>query len=172
MNYKQHRNYGITTALSVSIGYYFLFAGGVIFHEPLFWYSIMLFVATFLGSQFPDLDTNSIPAKIVSMVLMVLWGAVLFIEYYSENFSIDYSIKWQPLAIGTFSFLVCSSSKHRSFTHAILWTPILFIVAYNTGIYLIGGFALGHAAHLYCDKVNPLVLKNWWFNPLKVSFWF
>lgn len=178
MNFTDHKNYGLAVSALLGIAYYvyfaanyFRFTGEIAYSYPLMIESLFMFALTFAGSQVSDLDTNSIPSKIVSIFLMIWWGFVLFLEYYSSLFNISASMEWQPVAISTFAFLVCSSSKHRSFTHALGWCPILLAYAYFTGLYVIGGFAIGMATHFYCDKISPLRLNNWWFNPFRLSFW-
>lgn len=178
MNYIGHRNNGLAVSLIVSVAYYVFFAanyyslhgGGVTYSQELIIESLGMFVLTFAGSQIPDLDTSSTPSKIVSIFLTIYWGCVLFIEYYSSQSNISGHIAWQPAAIITFSFLLCFSTKHRSFTHALGWVPVLLVSAYYTNIYCLA-IAVGLATHFYCDSISPFRLKNWWFNPFSIKFW-
>lgn len=164
MNFKQHKNYGLTIALLSSIVYclfftilWFFYSKEIVFSQALIEYCIVLFAITFSASQFPDLDTDSIPSKWVSRFLALWLAAVLFFEYVP----IEYELQWKPAAIFTLIFLIAKQSKHRGLTHALIWVPALLIISIYTGNHFIGAFAVGLGVHYYCDGINPWKIKNW-----------
>lgn len=168
MNFKQHRNYGITIALLASGGFCLfsiledLHEGqGILITWNLLLYCFFLFVTVLAGSFAPDLDTDSIPSKIAARVLVLFWVVVLFSGLISEYTPFEYELQWTPIAVFTLIFLIAKSDKHRGITHALAWVPVLLFCGLYSGNHLIAAFAIGLAAHYYCDSINPLRLKNW-----------
>jgi hypothetical protein len=168
MNFKQHRNYGLTISLLASIGYclfytglYLYQSGSLVFSWKLLEYCLGLFVICFAGSLAPDLDTDSIPSKWVARILAVYLGIVLFSKQITDSIGIDYELKWKPVASLIFIFLIAKIGKHRGISHALFWVPLLMIMSLRTGNHFIGAFAVGLGVHYYCDSINPWRLKNW-----------
>jgi len=168
MNFQQHKDYGIGAAVVTSALYYvymtssyYFQSGAFAFSIDLFWYCIAMLLLVFVGSLVPDLDTKSTPSRIVSTFLAIYWGLILFSKEINDYLDLNYTIHWVPAGVLSFIFLICSASKHRGITHALLWVPAVAGLGIYTSDHLLVGFAIGLGTHYYCDSISPLKLKNW-----------
>lgn len=169
MDYKQHRNYGFITALSIALGYYIFFtfvyyfqSGAINFSLKLLIYSFGIVIAALAGAFAPDLDTDSIPSRWVARFLVLYWIPVLSSEAIIKYTPFQYELQWKPVAILSIIFLIAKSDKHRGITHALIWIPVLMIFSIYTWNHYVGAFAIGLAVHCwYCDNISALTFKNW-----------
>ena len=169
MNFIDHRNYGVATALSVSVGYYVFHAanyyaqsGLILFSEKLLIASLIMMLSTFSGSLFPDLDTASIPSKWTARFLSVYIGLILLSGELIDKFNYDVELHTKPALILAFIFVLCKGDKHRGITHALLWIPGLIGLGLFTGNHYLIGFAIGLFTHLVvCDKISIMNFRNW-----------
>jgi len=171
MNFEQHKNYGVSAALCVSIGYYIYYAskyfsqtGQYLVSEKVFIYSLLIFFITVAGSLAPDLDTKSTTTRFVSIFMAILWGLIIFSNLLPAHYS-------YYAGVASFLLFMCLGTKHRSFTHALGWPAIALLLSAYTKEYMLFAFGCGLIVHAYCDAINPFELRNWWFNPFKKSFW-
>ncbi len=112
--------------------------------------SILFFVATFLGSLFPDIDTRSKGRKIFYVFL----PGIIILSFALKNFKM-------MLSVASFSALM-HIVKHRGIFHTI-WFNLMFVFLccsglinlvpyYKNNIILCGAFfLLGVFSHLFLD---------------------
>ena len=156
MNFKQHRNYGVAVAASVSVGYFFTQP----IDQPLFLYCVAMFFVILAGSFAPDLDTESIPSKWFTRGLWFGWSIILLLNI-SGIPKFEYELQLKTVAVLTVVFIIVKAFKHRGPTHALILVPVLLIVGYYSENYLISAFSIGLATHYYCDSISPFKLRNW-----------
>lgn len=169
MNFVAHRNYGIATGLSLSIGYYVYHAanyyaqsGLILFSEKLFIASLIMFAVTVAGSLAPDLDTSSTPSKWAARFLSLYIGLILLSGELIDKFSYDVELHTKPALILAFIFVLCKSDKHRGITHALIWIPALIFLGWITGNHYLVGFAIGLFTHIVvCDRISLTNFRNW-----------
>ncbi len=116
-------------------------------------FSLVLALAVYLGANFPDLDTASIPS---------MWAA---------RFSIISSVIFIYIEKPVYAVIVCmvfiapKISKHRGWTHKYI-TPLILSVAvfvlFKPFTLIAVAFSIGLIiGHYLPDKMNPFELKNW-----------
>ena len=113
--------------------------------ESIFFNSL----AVYLGSIFPDLDTESTPSK---------WAARLgfiFVVLCLVNKNPE------PAAIAGGLFFLVKSDQHRGFLHKYWFIAAFVAVGYFLH-YLAFLFAMGLLVHFWVDKISPLERKNLW----------
>jgi len=169
MNFKFHWSAGL-------IGGAAAFALGLFLDAPGA-YNLALAGGVVVGSQFPDLDTGSIPARWFGRIG---GGTSLFLIIAGKIWEI--SLFWLIAALIGLVSLLTQGSKHRGLTHKY-WIPLglclLSFLPYGTDWLpslqeyllpaMLRGFALGVVIHLLLDGIFPWQLGKAWFvklNPL------
>lgn len=147
MNHKAHLIAGMSSGLVVS---------GVLANYSSIEVAIVGGVACFLGSEFPDLDTNSIPSLIAARVGFL---ASLALFYFNQ---------FQYAALLGIVFMLIKSQPHRGLTHSYILPLALFILSWlilgNYAFYSVisSCFGVGLIVHSAVDRKNPFRLKNWY----------
>lgn len=140
MNFSQHARAGLTASAFTGIASFFYYQK---IDQPL-----LIGLVTFIGSIFPDLDTESIPSRWTARIGFICSLILL------------YNDKPTPVAIvGTLFFLV-KSDKHRGFIHKY-WFAAVFIIAgllWSNPLCL--AFGVGLIVHYTVDGITP-AWKNW-----------
>lgn len=141
MNFKEHSRAGLI-ASGATLG-----AGVIIvskFDQPFLWAVIV-----YIGAIFPDLDTDSIPARWTARAGFIFAVIMLVLKK-----------PWPPAILGAGFFLI-KSGKHRGFIHK-WWFPGAFIMAGNIWNQpLCFAFGAGLIVHFAVDKLSPFSIKNW-----------
>ena len=140
MNFPEHAKAGLmASALPISYA--------VIFGSNLF-QSLMAASLVFIGAIFPDLDTDSIPAR---------WAARIGLAFSIICLSIN---KPYPAAILGSLFFLIKSGKHRGFIHKYWFVAACLASGYiyNSLCY---AFAFGLLVHFSLDKISVLKGENW-----------
>ena len=142
--FQKHNYYAIAGSLAITI---LLIAMGVKFEIAL-----MLSLAGYLGANFPDLDTNSIPS---------MWAARFVILSSAYFIYIDKLI--YAVIVGII-FAAPKISKHRGWTHKYSTLVLIPVIVYFTfEIYTLIAifFSAGLLVHYEIDRLNPFKFKNW-----------
>jgi len=141
MNFPDHSRAGLIASVVVSVA-------SMIFTQDLD-SAVLLGFSVYIGSVFPDLDTDSIPSRWAARIGVLFF---LIMAYLNKP--------WPPAIAGALFFLV-KADHHRGFTHKY-WFPLGFIVC---GIYLqqysACAFGFGLLVHFMIDGISPFALKNW-----------
>jgi len=141
MNFPDHSRAGlIASAMTATVGLFFgqhleqaVLTGGFVY----------------IGSIFPDLDTESIPSRWAARIGLVFFCIMAYLD------------KPWPAAIAGALFFLVKADRHRGFTHKY-WFIAVFI-AYGL-IYeqaLACAFGVGLLVHFRIDRISPFELKNW-----------
>ncbi len=136
MNFKAHAKAGISVSLiSMALTGYFTQDKEL---------SIIVGLSTFIGSLFPDLDTESIVSR---------WTARLgFIAILASWY---YNFPEIGLVIGA-GFMLVKSGKHRGFTHNYLLPIVFLIIGIVFNQFWMIGFCAGLITHYSLDSINPI----------------
>ncbi len=118
--------------------------------------SIAAGISCLLGSEFPDLDTNSIPSRVAAGAGLIL-SAILF--YYG---------RFPYAALLGMVFMLIKTLPHMGITHSYLLP--LALVGASAWVFSYGRiygfmavyFGFGLIVHYGVDKMSPFKLKNWW----------
>jgi len=141
MNFVDHSRIGAIS--SVVIG-----TGSLIYGYELE-QSVLIGIVVYIGSLFPDLDTDSIPSRWAARVGLVFFCIMAYLKK-----------PWPPAIAGGLFFLL-KADKHRGFTHK-WWFPLGFI---TYGIYaeqsLAIAFGFGLIIHFKVDGIKFFEMKNW-----------
>jgi len=108
--------------------------------------------AVFLGSEFPDLDTGSIPSRVAARVGF-LAGIVL----------IYFGFPLYAAIIGCI-YMAVKAQPHRGITHSYLLPIICFVLArlvFPQYSVMITCFGIGLIVHNIIDHRNPANPRNW-----------
>ena len=114
--------------------------------------SLILSVAVYLGSNFPDLDTASTPSKWAARFALVSSAYFIYAE--------------KPIygLIVCMIFIAPKESKHRGWTHKFstpaLITASIFIL-FKEYLLVACAFSVGLLIHYTLDRLNPFEFKNW-----------
>ena len=114
--------------------------------------SLILSLAIYLGANFPDLDTASIPSMWAARFSIV--ASVYFI--YAEK----------PLyaAIVGIIYAAPKVGKHRGWTHKYITLFVITAVVFyfwKRHLLIANAFCTGLLIHYYIDKISPFERKNW-----------
>ena len=141
MDFKQHSRPGlIVSCIVITLGMIVMKK----FEQPLLWA-----VVVYIGSIFPDLDTNSIPGRWAARIGFIFSGIMLVINK-----------PWPPAIIGT-AFLLIKSDKHRGFIHKWWFIAAFIIAGFIWRQPLCFAFGVGLIIHFAVDKISPLKWANW-----------
>ncbi len=149
MNHKAHLYMGSLTSIGT--------VWGVYGNTGAIEISIASGISCLLGSEFPDLDTDSIPSRYTAGAGLIL-SAILF--YYGY---------FQYAALIGMVFMLIKTPPHRGITHSYLLP--LALVGVSEWVFSYGRiygfmvvyFGFGLIVHYAFDKMSPFKLKNWWF---------
>ena len=142
--FQKHNYYAIAGNIVIFI---LLIATGI---KPGF--SLIMALAVYLGANFPDLDTVSIPS---------MWAA---------RFSILASIYFVFIEKPIYAVIVCmvfiapKISKHRGWTHkysTLVLIPVITYFSFEVYTLIAICFSTGLLIHYTTDKINPFKFKNW-----------
>ncbi len=109
-------------------------------------------VACFLGSEFPDLDTGSIPSRMFARFGFL---AAFGLLYYDQAY--------YAALVGIF-FMFVKSQPHRGITHSYFLPLLLFlfsVVIFQEYAIMLSCFGVGLLVHYILDRRNPLNPLNW-----------
>ena len=106
-------------------------------------------VLCFIGSIFPDLDTESIPSR---------WAARLGLVFSLICF---YTKNYLPAVIAGSLFFLIKSGSHRGFTHKYFFPAICIGVGIGVGNFLHVSFGVGLIVHFWLDRISIFEWKNW-----------
>lgn len=141
--FKKHNYYAIAGSIAISI---VIFAMGSKIETAL-----ALALALYLGANFPDLDTNSIPS---------MWAA---------RVSILASIYFVLIEKPIYAVFVCmvfiapKVSRHRGWTHKYGTLVLIPVIVYFTfAVYTLIAISFSVGLLIYCaiDRMNPFRFKN------------
>jgi len=142
MNHKVHLLAGITAGFGV---------GSFLYSYENQEQALIGGIACFLGAEFPDIDTGSIPSRVAARI-----GALSAIALIYLNLS------FYAALIGT-AFMIVKAQPHRGLTHSYLLPFMCFVLAstyYDYYSIAASCFGIGLIVHiLIVDRINP-------FNPL------
>lgn len=114
--------------------------------------SLILSLSAYLGSNFPDLDTNSIPSMWAARFAIV--SSVYFVYINNPIYSVIVGI----------IFAAPKVHKHRGWTHkytTLFSIPVLVYFMFEVYTLIAISFSAGLFFHYLIDRLNPLNLKNW-----------
>lgn len=109
-------------------------------------------ISCFLGSEFPDLDTGSIPSRIAARV-----GALSAIAL------IYFNLSFYAALIGVV-YMVVKAQPHRGLTHSYALPVICFILAsfvFPQYAIMLSCFGIGLIVHNIIDRRNPISPMSW-----------
>jgi len=141
MNFSQHAKAGLISATIAGIGYY-TFANDLKT-------AVMSAALVFIGSVFPDLDTESIPSRWAARI-----GFIFSLLCIATN-------KLLPAAIIGALFFLIKSGKHRGFTHKYSLPALCITAWFFLGNVPCAAFGVGLLVHFGLDKISPFQWKNW-----------
>ena len=141
MNFVDHSRIGAISSAVVA-------TGSLIYGYQLE-QSAVIGIVVYIGSLFPDLDTDSIPSR---------WAARLGLAFFCVMAYLNKP--WPPAIAGALFFLL-KADKHRGFTHK-WWFPLGFIAyaIYDVN-YTAWAFGVGLIVHLKVDGIKFFEVKNW-----------
>lgn len=142
MNFSSHAKAGGVLA-AATFGVNYLFSNS---------YKIAAMCAglVFIGSIFPDLDTESIPSRWAARAGFIFSLACVF--WFKTPL---------PAAIVGALFFLIKSGSHRGFTHKYYFPILSLIIGFSNGNFLYLAFASGLLCHFWLDRISPFDGKNW-----------
>lgn len=142
MNFSDHSRAGlITSAVTIT--------GSLFFGQHLE-QAILLGAFVYIGSIFPDLDTESIPSRWAARIGLVFFCIMAYLN------------KPWPAAIAGALFFLVKADKHRGFTHKYWFITAFIVYGLYYHQYLACAFAIGLLVHFRVDRISPFELKNLW----------
>ena len=143
MNFKTHAYAGVVAATGISVATYYMTADNNA--------SLICALVCFFASLFPDLDTDSIPARWTARVALAISLLSFFKEWYI------------PSSLIGMAFLLFKIGKHRGWTHKYSLIVVLCIVSFFHKEYQFIYYAVcfGLFTHYIVDGIRINKLKNW-----------
>ncbi len=114
--------------------------------------ALMISLIVYLGANFPDLDTNSIPSMWAARFVIV--SSVYFI----------YIDKLIYAVIVGIIFAAPKISKHRGWTHkysTLVLIPVTVYFRFEPYTLIAISFSIGLLIHYAIDRLNPFKFNNW-----------
>ena len=114
--------------------------------------ALILSLSGYLGANFPDLDTVSIPS---------MWAArfvVVSCAYFLYNYYYIYA------AIVGIIFAAPKISKHRGWTHkysTLVLIPVITYFSFEVYTLIAICFSAGLLIHYVIDRINPFNFGSW-----------
>lgn len=140
MNFVDHSRIGAISSAIIA-------TGSLYFYQ--FEQAVLVGIVVYIGSLFPDLDTDSIPSRWAARLGLAFCCVMLYLE------------KPYPPAIVGGLFMLLKADKHRGFTHK-WWFPLSFIAyGFWSDQHLAIAFGLGLIVHFKVDGINFFEWKNW-----------
>lgn len=151
MNFPDHSRAGLITSAVTATGALFfgdsLGAGFETWAQTK--QSFLLGLLVYIGSVFPDLDTESIPSRWAARIGLVFFCIMAYLN------------KPWPSAIAGALFFLVKADKHRGFTHKYWFIAAFIIYGLYYHQYLACAFGLGLLVHFRIDRISPFEWKNW-----------
>lgn len=141
MNFSSHAKAGLIVS-GLAAGANFLFFGGA--QQTVFAAALC-----FVGSVFPDLDTDSIPSRWAARAGLAFCCLCLYQKVYL------------PAVIAGMLFFAVKSGKHREFTHSYGVAALAIIIGVSIGNFFYCAFGVGLLCHFIVDGLSPLDPGNW-----------
>ena len=114
--------------------------------------SLIMALAVYLGANFPDLDTASIPSMWAARFSILASGYFIFAE--------------KPIYAAVIGIIYAAPkiSKHRGWTHKystlFILTATVFVF-WKKYLLIADAFCVGLLIHYYVDKISLFERKNW-----------
>lgn len=156
MNFKGHFIGGLGVAV--------LTGGGLTVNEYSLTVAGITAAAVFTGSQFPDFDTGSIPARWFGRIGFFFNFAVLLYSLKMGNGLNQWMIA--ATVVGLIS-LFSQGSKHRGLTHKyyipLILAGLFFYPEFKGTLlpFICAGLSAGIFTHLFIDCIFPWKIKAW-----------
>ena len=142
--FQKHNYYAVVGSAVITI---ILISIGVKFETAL-----ILSLSGYLGANFPDLDTTSIPS---------MWAARFVIISSAYFIYIDKLI--YAVIVGII-FAAPKIKEHRGWTHkysTLVLIPVITYFTFEIYTLITISFSAGLLIHYTVDKLNPFKFKNW-----------
>ncbi len=142
MNFDDHNTAGLATGSAVSLLVFFTLGDNLL--------SGVCGLVTYLAALFPDLDTNSIPSRVLAVFMLVV--SLVFILFFDPLYP----------AIAGCLFMLVKCGKHRGLTHSygLVLVALVAPVVFDCGA-VFWSFAAGLLTHYACDGMSPIKKSSW-----------